>query len=618
MYKNLFLSLALVLAFPSAIFAAPEQWVRVSSDHFTLITDTNEKQGRHIVDQFERMRWMFQTLFPKAKVDPAAPIFIIAAKNAKSFQAIEPAAYLSEGQLQLGGYFLKATDKNYIILRLDVQQEHPFESVYHEYTHLQFGDDFDWLPLWLNEGLAEFFQNTDIHDKNVMLGQPSVNDILFLRENQLIPLATLFKVDSSSPYYHEDQKGTIFYAESWAMTHYLQVTDRQRNTHKLDSYLNLVRNHEDAVVAAERAFGDLKQLQNALSSYIKAGDYKAFILNSAAAPIDEASYKVKILTQPEADAERADCLAYIGRKDDAKALVNSVLAADPNNTLARETLGYLAFRDGDNEAARKWYGEAVKLDSQSYLAHYYFAATSMSGSGPEQNTQIESSLRAAIRLDPAFAPSYDLLAVLLAQHREKLDEAHTLSLHAIQLDRGNLSFRVNAANVLMAMGRYDDAAATLRIATRLAKNPADTAMLQSRIDQVEQIARSNKEQAALVVSSATDSVQTQTVEKLVVVDEKPKHPTESASGPKHQTLGIIRHVECSYPSVMDFKVETSKKTYSLYSNNYFKLDLSALGFEPKGGMNMCKDLEGFEARVQYTDSADKSVDGQAIAIELRK
>jgi|CZKZ01.1.fsa_nt_gi hypothetical protein len=38
--------------------AAPEQWVEGSSQHFTVITDSNDKQGRHVLDQLERMRWM--------------------------------------------------------------------------------------------------------------------------------------------------------------------------------------------------------------------------------------------------------------------------------------------------------------------------------------------------------------------------------------------------------------------------------------------------------------------------------------------------------------------------------------------------------------------------------
>ena len=53
---------------------------------------------------------------------------------------------------------------------------------------------------------------------------------------------------------------------------------------------------------------------------------------------------------------------------------DAVLREDPKNASVRESMGYLKYREGDMEAARRWYGEAVQLDSQSYLAHYYYAA----------------------------------------------------------------------------------------------------------------------------------------------------------------------------------------------------------------------------------------------------
>jgi hypothetical protein len=69
---------------------------------------------------------------------------------------------------------------------------------------------------------------------------------------------------------------------------------------------------------------------------------------------------------------------------------------------------------------------------------------------------------------------------------------------------------------------------------------------------------------------------------------------------------------------MEFHVDTDKKPVSLYSNNFLKIDLSVLGFTPKGDMNPCKDFEGMKARVQYAESSDKTIDGQVIAVELRK
>ena len=100
----------------------------------------------------------------------------------------------------------------------------------------------------------------------------------------------------------------------------------------------------------------------------------------------------------------------LGVPGEATAL-DEVLREDPINVQARETMGYLEFREGHLDEALKWYDQAVKLDSQSFLAHYYFAAISMNR-GPNGEDGVESSLRTSIKLNPSFAPSYDRLAVL--------------------------------------------------------------------------------------------------------------------------------------------------------------------------------------------------------------
>ncbi len=606
----------LAAACPFGVASSPGQWVEVTSDHFTVVTDSNEKQARHILDQFERMRWMFQTLFPKINVDPAAPIVVLAARNQKTFDTLEPAAYLGKGQLKLAGYFMKAPDKNYILLRLDAEDErNPYSTVYHEYTHLQFSSTDEYMPLWLNEGFAEFFQNTTIRNKDVQIGEANVDDILYLRQNRLIPLPVLFKVDFNSPYYHNEQKGSVFYAESWALTHYLEITDRQKNRHSIPDYLQLVSQHEDAVVAAEKAFGDLKQLQAALEDYIRESRYMQFGLNSAAAPIDESKYKTTALKQTDSDAIRADVLAYVQRFKDSRDLLDQVLKADPNNAQAHETMGFLAFREGKTDEALKWYSEAVKLDSQSYLAHYYYASLSMQAGGTDEDKEIEASLRASIRLNPRFAPSYERLATFFGMRHQNLDEARALALQAIKLDPANLNTRMNAAHVYTTANHFEDAATILRSALKLAKTPGEEAMVQDRIDQLARY-KAAREQAQARATTVDTQQGQQTI--ITVQETGPKHPTESTDGPKHEALGVIRGVKCSYPAVMEFSIEGAKKKVSLYSNNYSKLDFTALNFTPKSTLDPCNDIEGMKARVQYAESSDKTVDGQAISIELRK
>lgn len=615
MPKRLAFVLLLSTLVPSLCRASAPQWIQVSSPHFTLYTDAGEKKGRHTLDQFERMRWVFHTLFSNANADPAAPIQVFAARDKQGFQALEPAPYLAKGQLNLAGLFLKTPDLNYILVRLDAQdEEHPFAIVYHEYTHLEFSSGMGYMPLWLNEGLAQFFENSEIRDKDVRMGEPSAEAILTLRHSSLIPLPVLLKVDAASPYYHQEQKGTIFYAESWALTHMLMIDDRMQKTNHLDQYLRLLAQHQDPVDAAQQIWGDLKKLENALYYYIQKSSYTIFVLNSAAAPIDESSWTVRPMTPLEADTARAGVLVSVGRFTDARTLLDSILKQDPNNAQACEEMGKLALRQNDRDEALKWFSQAVKFDSKSYLAHYYFAAMSMS-TGDSDSKQVEASLRQAIALNPNFAPAYGQLAMYYGMRHEQMDEALKLITRAVQLDPANISYRLNAAGVLEGMGRYDDAESVLQTALKVARSPQDAAMVQERIDQAARFKAARDQRQDSAVSSAQADTQ-----QVIVVNKEtpPRHPTEPATGPKHYTEGIMKNVACSYPSVLEFQVVTAQKTVSVYTNNYYQLDVTALGFTPSGSINPCSSFEGRPAKVEYAESSDKTVDGQVISVELHK
>jgi hypothetical protein len=270
-----------------------ENWIEVSTQHFTVYCDGNEKQARHIADQFERMRAVFHVAFPEMKVDLSAPILVIAVKNAKDFRALEPEAYLAKGALDLAGLFLRVPDKNYVLVRLDATGEHPYATVYHEYTHLLLSKTESWMPLWLDEGLAQFYENTEINEKGTVLGEATANQMDALKRRRLLPLTALFKVDRNSPYYHEEQKGSVFYAESWALTHLLEVRDAQRNLNEIRDYTTLLADNVDAVTAAERSFGDLEQLQTALASYIGQSSFHGFRL-ARPLPVDAQPSKCRL------------------------------------------------------------------------------------------------------------------------------------------------------------------------------------------------------------------------------------------------------------------------------------------------------------------------------------
>ena len=169
-------------------------------------------------------------------------------------------------------------------------------------------------------GWRSFFQNTEIHEKDADVGEPSRENIMLLRQNKLIPIETLMAVDVKSPYYHEEEKGSIFYAESWALVHMLEAADGLLHTHRLPDYIDIVSQHVDPVTAGDRALGDLHQLQKALEMYISRSSF-SYMKADVPQDVNEASFQAAAIAPAEANAVRADFLAYNDRGKDARALL---------------------------------------------------------------------------------------------------------------------------------------------------------------------------------------------------------------------------------------------------------------------------------------------------------
>ena len=607
------------------LFAAPlapardkaENWIQVTSPHFIVATNASEKQGRRIADQFERMRSVFHAAFPKLEVDPGVPIVVLAVKDEKDFRGLEPEEYLAKGSLKLGGLFLHGPDKNYVLMRIDAEGQHPYSVIYHEYTHLLISKSADWMPLWMNEGLAEFYENTEIHEKDASLGEPSAENLAWLRQNRLLPLATLLAVDQKSPYYHEEKKGSIFYAESWALTHYIQMNDFAQKTHRLNDYSALLVQKVDPVTAATRAFGDLKQLEADLGNYIRGGSFRYFKMTTMT-EVDDSAFKLQSLIGTQSDALRADFLAYNHRTRDAQSLLDRVLHEDPKNVSAQETKGFLAMQEGHSEEAKKWYEQAVQLDSQSFLAHYYYAVISMRDArDASAQDQVESSLRAAIKLNPLFAPAFDSLGVFLAMQHKNLDEARMTGLTAVSLDPSNVGYRINVANILMTMEQGQNAIVVLHAAAKLAKTPEESQMVADFLTRAQEYAEAQSQFAEQQKRAQEDPGSNDGTVSEGGAPKLKRREQFVPKGPHRFAVGVLKNVTCNDPS-LDLTVSGSGKLLALHVDNYFKIPFSTLGFQPNGDLNPCTGLENRPAKVEYVESANPSVTAQIVSIELHR
>ena len=493
--RIVFGSLALA-ALASTVSAQTDAWLQVRTPHFLVVSNAPEKDARKAAHQFEGMRSVFQRVFPEADLDTASPILVLAVQDRRSLQALEPAAYAGSGQLKLAGLFLSAAENNYVLILLNASGSHPYAPVYHEYAHFVFSRMHQWMPLWLTEGIAEYYQNTEILDDRVRLGKGDPSLQYAIDYHPLLPLSTLFAVDPHSPYYHEEDKGSIFYAESWALTHYLKDKDDLDNTHRVNDFLDLLQKNVDPNIAATQAFGDLDELELNLRKHAVGGQYAVKEIPGSTG-VDDSSFIVQPISQTQADRLRAEFLAHEDRQSDAKALLQNVLREDPSSVVARETLGYIAIREQNYDEARKWCQEAIKLDPRSFVAHFYFAAASIRKGVTDKASQaaVEESLRTVIKINPSFPLAYEALAVFYATRGTNLTEARDLIEKAVTLAPGVPEIRIDEANVLLSMNKTKEAAEVLQLALKMSHTPEQVAAVERALETIHKLSEARKKTA---------------------------------------------------------------------------------------------------------------------------
>lgn len=176
---------ALFLALLSWTFATPllgkESWVEVRTPNFTVISNSGEKEARRIADQFEQFREVFHTSLPQLRVDLGKPLIIFAVKNEDSLKLLLPGFWEVKGHAHPAGLYSPGEERHFVAVRTDIEGEYPYEVVYHEYTHAITDLNFRGLPLWLNEGLAELYGYSSIHEKEVDIGKAARDHLQVLQ-----------------------------------------------------------------------------------------------------------------------------------------------------------------------------------------------------------------------------------------------------------------------------------------------------------------------------------------------------------------------------------------------------------------------------------------------------
>jgi tetratricopeptide (TPR) repeat protein len=609
-------------------------WLSVRSQNFLVEGEARERDLRRVASRLEEYRAAFSRVFPDEHFDTGVPTAVVVFPDDSTYAPFKP---LLAGRTAQGvaGYFQPGADVNYITIVLDRESARDPATLLHEYTHLLVDNHFRAAPLWLKEGLAEFYSTARVSEggRRLTLGEAPELRVRELRGGRaLIPLGTLFRIDQTSPYYSESGKLGLFYAQSWALVHYLSEVRGGARREGLARFTALLAEGQAVDDALRGAFGaGMDEIESGLAEYVRAGRFRTSA-EEFARPLDfDARLSARPLAEAGKVARLGDLLFHTGRYDEAEGLLKRAIELDPGLAAARVSLGALRLRQGRHAEAREQLQQAAADAPENHLAHFHLAEAlhregASAGAGvvtpaqfEERTELIRAELRRALALAPGFVETYRLLATVEMERGDRHEEAAGLLRRASALAPRRVDLVLMLAQAEMLGGRFDEAR---RLAEPFARRGADERMREQAAALVARIETRRRdaeaERAHAAETARAEESAAGTVQPCdVPVRGGPQHKRLRFEG--SQVCGRLAEIECADAGGVVLRIETAAGTLRLRAEDLRGVRFVTYTTAVKTGRLDC----GPRARadhvlVTYRSKRDERAasDGEAIAVEF--
>jgi TonB family protein len=400
-YWSILLVSALLLFRIPAVQAKDPKWFEMSSEHFLLLTDTNEAKGRRLISDFENRVAAFSQAFGKV---PARqfPIEIFLFNNEQDFIEALPHAQ-GEEELRKAAYLLRGPDRTFIVAK-DKSPDDIANDAGHALGHVLFERYVLWRPFWLAEGAAEYVRKA---------GRPA--DTKAVSEQEGFSAGDVVTIVPSATY-NDNDPGGAFRTESYRLLRIL--LDEKPDL--IRQYLHSLRmESERAPVIDIDAQAMDSRLKTVVETLLKMPPVTAAVKSSEADMARLAIHRGDLLlaTERQADASRwynadskdaraarAIITRYSRPAAEAARVLDRAARELPENGLVQYHFGAMELQDKkDIQAQVAALERAVELlplvgRAQAELARVYAL-----------NGQAEKSLPAiakAVELEPEFADHF--------------------------------------------------------------------------------------------------------------------------------------------------------------------------------------------------------------------
>jgi len=390
--------LAVFLTLLSALPARAD-WLRLRGTHIELLTDAREKEGRRALNRLEQIR----AIMPSSGNHSDRDLRVVLFDSETEFREYAPGEMTS-------GFYQSGLERDYIVTYAGGELP---RVVTHEFVHFLLNQTPAPLPSWFEEGTAELYSNTQINSKRVRIGKELEAHMNLLLSRPWLTAKQMATERPEAIPKREDQEqaDNMFYAESWALVHMLNLSPNYRG--HLPQFVMLLVNGMDGSEAFRTAFGrDFEKALAELPAYLK--KIRSVQLDIPP-PAKYSAAPPEPLSEVDAVLLRGDVALRRGLAQKARGLFEGAAKEHPDSATAQAGLGMLAMTQNRPGDARRYLEKAIQLDDKDATILFEYALLERdAGAGTER---VRELLEKVVGLNPNFGEAQLLLGVRATDDR---------------------------------------------------------------------------------------------------------------------------------------------------------------------------------------------------------
>jgi hypothetical protein len=349
--------------------ASGDTWIQVQSSSFVCYSNGDQALVTDLLRDLERLREVLEKGGAGIRVQTSIPSYFLAFRDLDSFA---PYNLKNEAGVPLAqGYFVPGGDVDYLAIALPTGGgANPL--IYHEFVHSVLHSGLPGVPLWLNEGLAEFYSTFRSHGLSAEIGMPIPHRHSWLKANPMFDLETLLSVTTQSRVYTEPPYQQTFYAQSWALTHMLAQSGLAAG--RFREFLARIGDgvHPSSAFSISYGGAPHDSITGALASYLAQPElpYRSyrFTQNFEKAPV-----QVSTVSRPEILYLLGDLLLRTSpvHAPEAREYFETALQLDSGHVPSLVGMGRIAEIASVPGEADRWFGRATEHEPPEAHAFYW-------------------------------------------------------------------------------------------------------------------------------------------------------------------------------------------------------------------------------------------------------